>query len=58
MLLGMGAALAVFVAGLAAFSGLGNHGLWLAFTLFFLARAVAQAWMLPGLMRRVFSGLE
>jgi MATE family multidrug resistance protein len=54
MLLTMAGALAVFVAGLIAFRSLGNHGLWLAFTLFFLARAAGQAWMLPGLMRRSF----
>jgi MATE family multidrug resistance protein len=57
MLLTMAGALAVFVAGLAVFVGLGNHGLWLAFTLFFLARAAGQAWMLPGLMRRAFGGV-
>ncbi len=54
MLVTMAGALAVFVAGLAAFGSLGNHGLWLAFTLFFLVRAAGQAWMLPGLMRRSF----
>ena len=54
MLITMASALAVFVAGLAAFGSLGNNGLWLAFTLFFLARAAGQAWMLPGLMRRSF----
>jgi MATE family multidrug resistance protein len=54
MLVSMGAALAVFVAGMAGFSRLGNHGLWLAFTLFFVARAAGQAVMLPGLTRRAF----
>ncbi len=54
MLMTMAGALAVFVAGLFAFGALGNHGLWLAFTLFFLARAAGQAWMLPGLTRRAF----
>jgi MATE family multidrug resistance protein len=54
MLITMAGALAVFVAGLIAFGALGNHGLWLAFTLFFLARAAGQAWMLPGLTRRAF----
>lgn len=55
MLVSMGAALAVFVAALLAFRSLGNHGLWLAFTLFFVARAVGQAWLLPGLTRRSFA---
>ena len=54
MLITMAGALAVFIAGLFAFGALGNHGLWLAFTLFFLARAAGQAWMLPGLTRRAF----
>ena len=54
MLLGMAAALAVFVALLAAARPLGNHGLWLAFSLFFIARAAGQALMLPGLIRRSF----
>jgi MATE family multidrug resistance protein len=56
MLISMGAALAVFVAGLFAFAPFGNHGLWLAFTLFFIARAAGQAWLLPGLTRRAFAG--
>lgn len=51
MLIGMAAALAVFVIGLVAFAPLGNHGLWLAFALFFVARAVGQMVMLPRLMR-------
>ena len=55
MLASMGAALAVFVAGLFAFQPLGNHGLWLAFTLFFIARAAGQAWLLPGLTARAFA---
>jgi MATE family multidrug resistance protein len=55
MLISMGAALAVFVAGLVVFGPLGNHGLWLAFTLFFVARAAGQAWLLPGLTRRAFA---
>jgi MATE family multidrug resistance protein len=56
MLISMGVALAVFVAGLVAFGPLGNHGLWLAFTLFFVARAAGQSWLLPGLTRRAFAG--
>ncbi len=54
MLISMAGALAVFVIGLTAFAPLGNHGLWLAFTLFFIARAVGQMWMAPGLTRRSF----
>lgn len=55
MLVGMAAALAVFVALLFAGRPLGNHGVWLAFSLFFLARAAGQALMLPGLARRSFA---
>ena len=54
MLATMALALAVFVGGLLAFAGLGNHGLWLAFTLFFLARAAGQGALLPWLTRRAF----
>ncbi|WP_293453095.1 MATE family efflux transporter [Phenylobacterium sp.] len=55
MLVSMAAALAVFVALLFATAPLGNHGLWLAFTLFFVARGAGQALMLPGLARRSFA---
>lgn len=55
MLLSMAAALAVFVLLLVVARPLGNHGLWLAFSLFFVARAAGQAWMLPGLIRRSFA---
>lgn len=55
MLISMAAALAVFVALLVASRPLGNHGLWLAFSLFFVARAAGQALMLPGLTRRAFA---
>lgn len=55
MLIGMAAALAVFVALLFAGRPWGNHGLWLAFSLFFVARAGGQALMLPGLARRSFA---
>jgi len=34
---------------------LGNHGLWLAFTLFFVVRAIGQIIVLPRLTRRSFS---
>jgi len=33
----------------------GNHGLWAAFTLFFVLRAIGQALMLPRLIRRSFA---
>ena len=55
MLLSMAAALAVFVLLLVVARPLGNHGLWLAFSLFFVARAAGQAVMLPGLVRRSFA---
>jgi MATE family multidrug resistance protein len=54
MLISMAAALAIFVSLLFAAAPLGNHGLWLAFTLFFIARAAGQAILLPGLARRSF----
>lgn len=56
MLLSMAAALAGFVVLLFAARGLGDHGLWLAFTLFFLLRAAGQLVLLPGLIRRSFPG--
>jgi MATE family multidrug resistance protein len=53
------AMLVTMAAALAGFVGLewlvrpwGNHGLWLAFSLFFVLRAAGQAGMLPGLRRR------
>ncbi|MFN3523411.1 MAG: MATE family efflux transporter [Phenylobacterium sp.] len=55
MLVGMAAALAVFVVLLILTRPLGNHGLWLSFTLFFLARAAGQALMLAPLSRRSFT---
>lgn len=55
MLISMGAALAVFLLALVATAPLGNHGLWLAFSLFFVARTAGQALMLPGLTRRSFT---
>jgi MATE family multidrug resistance protein len=55
MLLSMAAALAAFVALRWLAAPLGNHGLWLAFSLFFVARAAGQAWALPGLTRRSFA---
>jgi MATE family multidrug resistance protein len=55
MLLTMAAAIVGFLALLWAGKALGNHGLWLAYTLFFLMRAAGQALVLPGLARRSFS---
>jgi len=55
LMLTMAAALAAFVAVLLAARPLGNHGLWLAFTMFFVARAAGQAWALPRLARRSFA---
>jgi MATE family multidrug resistance protein len=54
MLLTMGIAFALYGALLLAAGRLGNHGLWLAFTLFLVARAAGQALMLPRLERRTF----
>ena len=51
MLISMAAALAAFLVGLWLSAPLGNHGLWLAFSLFFVARGVGQAVMTPRLMR-------
>ena len=55
MLLTMIGALAVFILVMLAARPLGNHGLWLAFSLFFVARAAGQAWFLPGPTRRTFA---
>jgi len=54
MLATMAAALGVFVAALLAAGPLGNNGLWLAFSLFFVARTLGQAALLPGQTRRAF----
>jgi MATE family multidrug resistance protein len=51
----MAIALAVFVATLFVARPLGDDGLWLAFTAFFVARGAGQAVMLPRLIRRSFS---
>lgn len=58
MLISMAAALAVFVLALFVAAPLGNNGLWLAFSLFFVARAAGQALFLPGLTRRAFAPAE
>jgi MATE family multidrug resistance protein len=55
MLVTMAAACAVYAALLFAAADLGNHGLWLAFSLFLVARAAAQALLLPGLTRTAFA---
>jgi multidrug resistance protein, MATE family len=54
MLITMAAAFAIYGALLLVTGPLGNHGLWLAFTLFFIARAAGQALMLPRLRRQTF----
>ncbi len=55
LLITMGAACAVYAALLFAAAGMGNHGLWLAFSLFLAARAAAQALLLPRLRRQAFA---
>ncbi|HET9639454.1 MAG TPA: MATE family efflux transporter [Allosphingosinicella sp.] len=56
MLVTMGAACAVYALLLFAAAPLGNHGLWLAFCLFMVARAAGQALLLPKLSRAAFAG--
>ena len=55
LLLTMAAALVVFGVLLLATGSLGNHGLWLAFTLFFVVRAAGQALILPRLQAKAFA---
>lgn len=55
MLLTMAAAIAAYALLLFAAAPLGNHGLWLAFSLFLVARAAGQAAMLPRLTRAAFA---
>ncbi|MDB5670901.1 MAG: family efflux transporter [Alphaproteobacteria bacterium] len=55
LMLSMVAASFLYMVLLLALAPFGNHGLWLAFTLFLLARAAAQAWLLPRLSRRAFA---
>lgn len=55
MLATMAVAVAGFIALLPLTRSLGDDGLWLAFTLFLLLRAVGQAALLPGLTRRGFA---
>jgi MATE family multidrug resistance protein len=55
MLLTMAAAFAVYGLLLLITGPLGNHGLWLAFSLFLIARAAGQALLLPRLERLTFA---
>jgi MATE family multidrug resistance protein len=55
MLATMAAAIAVYALLLFVAAPLGNHGLWLAFSLFLVARAAGQAAMLPRLTRAAFA---
>jgi MATE family multidrug resistance protein len=55
MLLTMAGAFAVYGLLLLVTGPLGNHGLWLAFTFFLLARAAGQMILLPRLERRTFA---
>lgn len=55
MLVTMAAAFLAYAALLALTAPLGNHGLWLAFTLFFVVRAAGQALALPRLVRGTFA---
>ncbi len=54
MLGSMVAAFALYGLSLSLLLPLGNHGLWLAFTLLFVFRGAGQAILLPGLSRRRF----
>jgi MATE family multidrug resistance protein len=56
MLVTMVASFAVYGALLLVTGALGNHGLWLAFTIFFVVRAAGQALMLPRLRVATFAG--
>lgn len=51
----MAAAFAVYALGLWLTQPLGNHGLWLSFTVFLVVRALGQAVMLPRLAKQTFS---
>lgn len=56
MLATMAVAFAVYIALLAIAAPLGNHGLWLSFSVFFVIRAAGQLAFMPRLIRRDFSG--
>lgn len=51
----MAVAMIAYLALLLGLNTMGNHGLWLAFTLFFVVRAAGQALALPRLIRNSFS---
>jgi multidrug resistance protein, MATE family len=55
MLITMAAAIALYAMLILLAAPLGNHGLWLAFSLFLVARASGQALMLPKLRRAAFA---
>ena len=52
MVLTMAVAMAVYAAVLHLAAPLGNHGIWLAFSLLFVVRSAGQLYLLPGLFRR------
>ena len=54
MLLTMAVAFALYGLLLLVTGPLGNHGLWLAFSLFLVARAAGQASLLPRMVRATF----
>jgi len=56
MLLTMAFAFALYGLLLLVTGPLGNHGLWLAFSLFLVARAAGQASLLPRMVRATFGG--
>ena len=55
MLVTMGIAFAIYGLLLLVTGPLGNHGLWLAFSLFLVARAAGQASLLPRMVRATFA---
>ena len=55
LLVTMAAAFGIYAALLLATGPLGNHGLWLAFTIFIVVRAAGQALLLPRLERATFA---
>ncbi|MGQ0589949.1 MAG: MATE family efflux transporter, partial [Sphingosinicella sp.] len=55
LLVTMAAAFGIYGALLLVTGPLGNHGLWLAFTIFLVARAAGQALLLPRLERATFA---
>ena len=55
MVLTMAVAMAVYAGVLHLAAPLGNHGVWLAFSLLFVVRALGQLYLLPRLARRDFA---